>query len=233
MEELEQALLFLLYTIFSKLSLSLHYKVFGKTENHELGARITEQALAFLSVWRYFFLYRILVQVLFCTVEIIHAITFESFLFFGKRSSCIALSGSSCMRTVWKVRRQTSRFLSKTRSISKASIFLFWLHQVPTLLHRRYFLGMSHLNWDATPVRGSAATNLWAIVNCHRLLKETGLGSRTTGTWCLRRKATGWSSTAPHFSNKACSVLSPIYKGRSSEVPALPSSIQSVSRALA
>lgn len=99
-------------------------------------------------MWWYFSLYRILVQVVCCKVQIIHATTFKPFLSFGKRSSCIVLSGSSFMRTAWEVRRQISRFLSKTRRISKASIFLFSLQHVLSLLHRYCFLGMSHLNWD-------------------------------------------------------------------------------------
>lgn len=95
---------------------------------------------------------------------------------------------------------------------------------------------MSHLNWDPPPVQGSAAMSLWVTVNGHRLPEETELGSRTTSSWSWIRNTTSWSSTVPHFSTNIHSALCPIYKWRSSEVnpsvPALPSSIKSVSRAL-
>jgi len=125
------------------------------------------------------FLHRILIQVVCCTVRILHAIIFKPFLCFGKRSSCIALSGSSYMRTAWKVRRLL---------VSKANISPFSLQVLP-LLHRPCFLGMSHLNRDPTAIQGSAAMNLRAIANHHQLPQADRAGIQNHRFLMLEKKS--------------------------------------------
>lgn len=203
MEELEQALLFLLYTIFSELSFSLPYKVFGKTDR---------KSWIRIKNYRTDLSLPIFVTVLFSLQNPHSSCVWHSTNHPCDYTQAFSLCWKkvllySTTRQLLHEDRQTSTFLSKTRRISKARIFLVWLQQVLSLLHRRIFLGMSHLTWDPTPARGSAATKLCTIVHCHQLPKETGLGCRTTGSWCLRRKAASWSPTMMHSSNNICSAL--------------------------
>lgn len=136
-----------------------------KTENCELGSRITAQSLVWPSAWWYYFLYRILIQVLCCTVQIFSQ---EELLNGIIRQ---LLQEESLENEETNVSPCSST--SKTRSISKANILLS-LQQVLSLQHRRYFLGMSHLTWDPTPAQGPAAINLWAATKHHKYPRGQG-----------------------------------------------------------
>lgn len=76
-----QASIFITHHLFQVIVFHALQGIWQNRQTCELGSQIPEQTLAFPSVWRYFFsLYRILIQVVPCTVWIIWAITFEPLL---------------------------------------------------------------------------------------------------------------------------------------------------------
>lgn len=173
MEELEQALLFLLYIFFSELSFSLHYKVFGRTDRKS---------------WIRIKNYRTDLSL---PISVIELLSLQN-----PHSSCVLHSINNSFDYIWAFSllwkkellystirqllyegslegQETELQVAKTRSICKNDIFLVWLQQILSLLHRCYFLGTSHLKWDPTALQGSVTTNLWSTVNHHQLPKQT------------------------------------------------------------
>lgn len=195
-----------------------------KTKNCELRSRITAQSLAWPSVWWHCFLCRILIQVLCCTVQILLQKELLNSIIRQLIGGQPGRSGNKCVST----------FLSYTTSISKANILLS-LQQVLSLHHRHYFLAMSHLTWDPTPVQGPAAMNLWAILSHHKYPRDrAGIQSHSflmleKESWMMvTNNATFLPTTFQH-----CSVLYPTCKGRSSEEPpGVPAPTKSIKSSL-
>lgn len=145
MEKLEQALLFLLYTIFSELLFSLHYKVFGKRDRKSW-IRIknykTDLSLP-ISVTKLFSLQNP------HSGCVLHSInnSFDyiwAFSLIWKKE----LLYSTIRQLLYEVSlegQETDLQIPTTRSICKNNIILVWLQQVLSLLHRCYFLGTSFL----------------------------------------------------------------------------------------
>lgn len=99
MEDLEQALLFLLHIIFSELSFSLRYKAFGKADRRlNRDQELLNRPQTTLSAWQCFFFPPLQnpCPAAHSSAHTAPGITFEPLLFFGRSSDTAHKAGHMC-----------------------------------------------------------------------------------------------------------------------------------------